>query len=107
MSDIKQKAREMFDKVGGEKILNNYDKKLPKGHLTRGYDYPESPRELDPEEVKSFIDQIIDLAIAERDKEIVEMIEKTQGSYVEDPFGNNKQGFFKEEIINLITNTNK
>lgn len=70
----------------------------------------EKEKESDRIEVRKyypFIDQIIDFAIKEERGRIVEMIKKTQGSYVEDPFGNNKQGFFKEDIINLITNTNK
>lgn len=45
-----------FEKLGGYEILEDCEKSpLPVGHLTRGLDYPESPRELDPEKVKSFI----------------------------------------------------
>src|SRR5574343_1973858 len=45
--------------------------------------------------IKDFIDQIIDLAIAERDKEIVEMIEKHDWECFE-------QRFIKKDIINFI-----
>ena len=69
MSDIKQKAREMFD----EKFGDNY------------VWWQECINEMrigDPDfnRLKSFIDQIIDIAIAERDKEIVEIIHETLGN---------------------------
>lgn len=93
MSDIKQKAREMFDERNKEhwgiKSVGAFD-------------------------IKCFIDEIIDLAIAERNKKIVEMIEKQIN-----PFSANKEnpiehihknmGYSKaqDDIINLITNSNK
>ncbi len=50
-----KEMEEKFDEVGGEEILDTYTDKLPDGHLTRGFDFPESARELDPDKVKSFI----------------------------------------------------
>lgn len=51
------------------------------------------------ENCKKFIRQ----AIQEERQRIVEMIESTQGGFmIEGPFSNYKQGFFKEDIINLI-----
>lgn len=60
-----------FDRLGGEEVLEDYDEvPLPEEHLTRGFNWPETKRELDPEKVKSFIHQLL-----ERKAEAVEGIQ--------------------------------
>lgn len=65
MEDIKQRAKEMFDEKFLVRELTDGVVKVPFG-IHEHYREP----------VKHFIDQIIDLAIAERDKEVVAEIEK-------------------------------
>lgn len=71
LADIKQKAREMFDEkfelesqgcseCGGFELIDKTEIRFPRGKYYCEYDL---------DKIKSFIDQIIDLAIAERDKE--------------------------------------
>ena len=76
----------------------------------------EKEKESDRIEVRKyypFIDQIIDLAIAERNKQIVEMIEnfgdiwKLEKTAEETESGHPKFVRVNRDIINLITNTNK
>jgi len=76
----------------------------------------EKEKESDRIEVRKyypFIDQIIDLAIAERNKQIVEMIEnfgdiwKLEKTAEETESDHPKFVRVNRDIINLITNTNK
>lgn len=69
--EIKQKAREMFDEkfelesqgcseCGGFELIDKTEIRFPRGEYHCEYDL---------DKIKSFMDQIIDLAIARRDKE--------------------------------------
>lgn len=84
MSDIKQKAREMFDLCGGIATIN------------------ETPEEY-RERVHKVLDSIIDLAIAERDKEIVEMMWQVREDWRND--GQIQALPTADYLINLITNS--
>ena len=91
MQNIKQRARDMFDK----KFSQAYS----------SYDAIEGYEENITSDIKDFIDQIIDLTIAERDRDIVEMINElvtknTKGN----PFPTIAESVSKD-IINLINNT--
>lgn len=99
MSDIKKTAREMFDK------------KFTHGsHIDLAGRYHKEPiRKIHGEievieNIHKFIDQIIDLAIAEERKRVVEMIKE----YAE-PYENSKwlNEVNAQKIINLITNNNE
>ena len=61
MPDIKQRAHKMFDE------------RFPIVNIGRDIKFNEINGK---KEIKTFIDEIIDIAVAERDKEIIEMIEK-------------------------------
>lgn len=96
MSDIKQKAREMFDE------------KFPIIQ-TIGIDEASGTFavESDKQEVANFIDQMIDLAIAERDKEIINAILRKRSCRSHEPENCNVCAGRQEalDIINLITKT--
>ncbi len=58
LNTILKEVGEIFDKLGGEDLLGGYDlevKDLPEGNLTRGYRWPETCHELDPDKVKTFL----------------------------------------------------
>ena len=61
MPDIKQRAHKIFDE------------RFPIVNIGRDIKFNEINGK---KEIKTFIDEIIDIAVAERDKEIIEMIEK-------------------------------
>lgn len=68
---------ERFDRLGGEELLEDFDEiPLPEGHLTRGFNWPETKRELDTKKVKDFMRQEIALAVQKREEELREKIEK-------------------------------
>ena len=73
MQNIKQKAREMFDEKFGE--IQKYHEAYWGEWDSDGYSraYPSKITD-ETQNIKNFIDQIIDLAIAERDKDIVKMM---------------------------------
>ena len=86
MSDIKQKAQKMFDEKFG-----SFEFKHKSGNI-----WNEDP-------FKDFIDSIIDLAIAEERKRVVEMIKMIELSDKTSDYENT----IDDIINNLITNTNK
>ena len=61
MPDIKQRAHKMFDE------------RFPIVNIGRDIKFNEINGK---KEIKTFIDEIIDIAVADRNKEIIEMIEK-------------------------------
>ncbi len=100
--DIKQRAREMFDERFGElwsgmKIIGGKDQQKEPWVV------------IDRSGVKYFIDQIIDLAIIEERKRVVEVIENHE---IQLEYGNERHRVFaqgytqaRKDFINLITNT--
>lgn len=95
--DIKQKAREMFDEKFPEEFFmhDNCECWNETGEPTC-YQYEQI-------KIREFIDQIIDLAIAERDREVVEMIKDNSW----DESGRGDLLCEPKTIINLITNSKK
>jgi len=86
--NIKQKAREMFDeRFIKESVMTNV--KLIERQ--------------NPNEILNFIDQIIDLTILERDKEIVEMMWQVREDWRND--GQIQALPTADYLINLINNT--
>lgn len=100
MSDIKQKAREMFDKKWNDASFTW------NGDNSMGLDIARRTR---LSIRNKFIDQIIDLAIAERDKEIVEMMKNKSKDIVARHLYNDNPDLcvkINKDIENInITNT--
>lgn len=58
ISEQYKKRIKEFENLGGDDLLEHWDNNpLPESHLTRGFDYPETARELDPDKVINFIKQ--------------------------------------------------
>lgn len=93
-NNLKQRAREMFDEKFPRAIISINESPWDRAERV----------ETDGRIVKDFIDQIIDLAIAEERKRIVEMIREFAEPYENSKWLNEVNA---HKIINLITNTKK
>lgn len=107
--DIKQKAREMFDEKFD--ICNNPDHGFIDAlsfHDIGRLGCPgcggkfDNPKLFTPSELKNFIDQIIDLATAERDKNIESKLDEVWGILCEMDTNIKSEKEYAKEIINLI-----
>ena len=93
MSDIKQKARDEQYCAFLADIIQRYRRPRPDGSIDWNKAFVE---------LLELRNKFIDLAIAERDRQVVEMIEK------ECPANSGLTAFLhKDKIINLITNSKK
>lgn len=85
--NIKQKAREMFDEKFGV-----------------GFLYENTPinKNKSAKKIKSFIDQIIDMAIAERDKDTESKLDEVWGILCDMDTNIKSEKEYAKDIINLI-----
>jgi hypothetical protein len=71
---------EEFKKLGGDDEYLNYAEKddLPTGHLTRGYHWPESKNELDPDEIIDWLRTTLTARDAAHKEAMGEMVKRLE-----------------------------